>query len=200
MKKFGSIVSENGVPGFEGSRWALEPVPGLPTLYVGLSNASSHIPGFSILKKRYDGDVWWTFSKRERRSEHNDDIRRFREHCIRKALGTVRYVYVDFTAYGRRRLIDLLKYMLSEERKVCYYTGLERFLFVYGADTGVVFGISLSLLWYVGVEPRRVISLLKGCPSNEFVHGTSFISKDDRPLIGDDTHLVPVFYDIVKKT
>ena len=198
MKRIGNIVSEKQVKGFCGPLWGDEDDGTCPVLYVGMDNASEHIDGFSVLKKRY-GDTWWTFAKNERRAEYTDDIAAFRDYCLRKAMSSVRYVYIDFTKYRFGRNVALLRYMLSDERKHCFITRGGGFLFVYSESRSTVFGISLSLLWYVGIDPERVIRILKTQKSNVFVNGTSFAYKEYRAIINDEPHYIPVLHSMLSK-
>ena len=69
----------------------------LPTLIIGLQNAKKEINDFNILNKKYDNDMlWWTFSKTERRSDHDKDIIDFHNYCISNIVNNIKYYYINY--------------------------------------------------------------------------------------------------------
>ena len=162
----------------------------LPTLVVGIELARSIIPNFSILH-RGDGDLFWTFTKRERRSDNADDLSKFKRLCVRRYADTFRYDYVNFTCYPYSRMKKFINYINSDDNKMCFVTKDSRFIFIYSNRYKVVWGLSLSLCDYINVDRKKVLQKLRNNPNNHFVNGVSFADPDIRNIIGDDTHLIP---------
>jgi hypothetical protein len=162
----------------------------LPTLVVGIELAREIIPDFSILH-RGDGDLFWTFTKRERRSENADDLAKFKRLCVRRYADTFRYDYVSFTCYPYSRMKKFINYINGDDNKMCFVTKDSRFVFIFSSRYKVVWGLSLSLCDYINVDKKKVLQRLRSNPNNHFVNGVSFADPDIRNIIGDDTHLIP---------
>lgn len=163
--------------------------PSLPTLIVGMETASENIKDFSILK-RLEGDVWWTFSKRERRNEYVEDLKKFKCKVLFDYLSSVKYEYVNFTCYELSRLKKFIRYIDGEDEKTFFFTKESRFAFIYSAKYNRVWGLSLSLCDYIGVDRKKVIGRIKSNRHNRVMNGVSFADDDIRDVIGDNTHLI----------
>ena len=171
----------------------------LPTLIVGMDLAKSIVNDFSILS-RGDGNLRWTFTKRERRSENMEDLSKFKKYCIKSFSEQFRYQYVNFTCYPYSKLKNFINYINGKDSKMCFLTKDSRFLFIFSEKYRMVWGLSLSLCDYIGVDKKKVISKIKENTHNRFVNGISFADENMRSIIGDDTHLIPLLlYYFAKK-
>ena len=56
-----------------------------PTLIIGLKNAKLLIPNFSILEKKAQNNLFWTFYKNENMMDYTNDIQAFYNHVILNA-------------------------------------------------------------------------------------------------------------------
>ena len=163
---------------------------GLPTMIVGYEEAKKVIHGLDIYTKRY-GDVFWTFSKTERRCEYEDDMEGFFRYAVEKKLSDAKYVHVDILRYGLESLKKVVRFAKDRSKKIVFLTKGSSFMFVYSEKYNTVFGVSLSTCEYAGVPKQKVVKLLRNC---EFVHGTSFISPQIRKVVGFNTHYIPILY------
>lgn len=167
----------------------------LPTLYIGLNSAKKCIDNFSILQKHYkEQNCWWTFSKTERRNDYLNDIQKFQEDVILNALETVKYEYVDFIRYRRKRIINFIKYMYSNSDKICFLTRGSNFVFIYDVKLKTVFGLSLTLCEYVGLDKHKIINKIKSNNFNRFINNTVFLNSDVKRIIGNNTHYILPLY------
>ena len=87
MKKLGYIVSKRkikNVVDFVGLVNSVEDIedPTKPFIIIGLEEAKEIAPNFSILNKVLDTDVFWTFGKTERRTEHERDLENFYKYVL----------------------------------------------------------------------------------------------------------------------
>lgn len=199
MQKLANIVTRGKKDDFSGIYNVVNSCDGidvnLPTLYVGLNNAKKCIENFSILQKYYkEQNCWWTFSKTERRNDYFDDIEQFQETVILTTLSKIKYEYVNFLKYSKRRIVNFIKYIYSDSDKVCFLTRSGSFIFIYDVKLKIVFGLSLTLCEYVGVDKNKVISKIKSNKYNEFINNTSFLNSDVKHIIGNDTHYILPLY------
>lgn len=163
----------------------------LPTMIIGMDLAKSVIQDFSVLN-RGNGDLRWTFTKRERRYDNAEDLIRFKKYCIQKFTESYRYEYIPFTCYPYSRLKKLINYINGDDHKICFLTKDSRFIFIFSDKYKVVWGLSLSLCEYIGIDRKKVIGRIRNNPNNQFINGCSFADSDMRGIIGDNTHLIPL--------
>lgn len=167
----------------------------LPTLYIGLNSAKKCISNFSILQKHYkEQNCWWTFSKTERRNDYLCDVQKFQEDVILNALKDVKYKYVDFICYRRKRIVNFIKYVYSNSDKVCFITRGCNFIFIYDVKLKTVFGLSLALCEYVGIDKQKIVNKIKSNNFNHFINNTSFLNSDVKRIVGNNTHYILPLY------
>lgn len=168
----------------------------LPTLVIGLDNAKKYIKNFSILKKIYDNNMLqWTFTRRERRKEYNDDLNSFKEYCILKDVKNIKYSYIDIINYPLSRIKKMIKYINSYDVKYCFITKNSNFIFIYSKKYNTVWGLSLTLCEYIGIAKKKVIEKIRINPYNNIIKDITVISEDIRKKVGNNTHyLLPIYH------
>lgn len=193
QRKLGNIVdiNENNKydPMFNRVSSYSDIIESIPTLIIGMDSAKEILSDFSILN-RLNGDVWWTFSKKERRSDNVEDIRKFKEKVLKIYLSKVKYEYVNFTCYPIDKIKKFIRYMNGGDKKLCLLTKDSRFTFIYSEKYNTVWGLSLSLCDYIGICRKKVVKRIRENKNNIFMNGISFADGDIRKIIGDDTHLI----------
>lgn len=200
IKKLGNIVDVSQTSEYNsffnkvGSIDEIE--PSIPTLIIGMSLAKSIIPDFSMFnRKSQKTGYYWTFSKKERRKEYTDDLFEFKKNVIMSKVENVRYEYVNFPCYTLSKLINFIKYMNGSDRKICFLTKESSFVFIYTRKFGVVFGLSLSLCDYCGIDRKKVVSRLRSNKNNRFINGLGYLDSETRSIIGDNIHYILPLYD-----
>lgn len=194
VKKIGNIVTKskknifgdifNVVNSFDNI------IDGIPTLIIGFDDAKQYIEGFNVIDKQY-GDVWWTFKKTERRCEYEDDIIKFYNYAILHEMQKTKYVYVDLINFKYTSIKKMIKFLGDETKKYVFLTRNCNFMFVYSEIYNTVFGISLELCEYLGIDKQRVYKLLR---NHQYVNDTKFIGNDIRKVIGSNTHYILPLY------
>lgn len=196
MKKIGNIVTKGAKKNYNELFNVVASYDNIdnsiPTLIIGWENAQKYIPEVNILEKQYSlGDIWWTFSKTERRCEYEEDIIAFYEYCVKRALENVKYTYVDILKFKLNSIKKMINFAKNARGKIGFITRNSNFLFVYSEEYNTVFGISLSLCNYLGIEKKKVISLFK---HTFYIHDTSFIDNNIKRIIGYNTHYILPLY------
>lgn len=194
MKKLGNILTKskkntfgdifNVVNSFD------DLIEGIPTLIIGIDDAKQHIENFNIIDKRY-GDIWWTFTKTERRCEYEDDIIEFYNYAILHEMQKTKYVYVDLTNFSLNSIKKMINFLGDITKKYIFLTRNSHFMFVYSEKYNTVFGISLELCEYLGIKKQKVYKLIK---NGEYIHDTKFMSNEIRKVIGTNTHYILPLY------
>lgn len=193
----GCVISDKPLREFSSACWSREIVQGKPVLYVGLQRAADSIPGFDVSVMEYPGDVWWTYRKNENRKEYIRRTTLFKEVMVRRAVEDVSYEYIDYPCYSEGRRKSLMSYLISADPKICFVTRGSSFIFIHSPKYRKVWGLSLSLLDYIGENVSNFLVRLRSNPHNEFVVTAEFMTPDLRRIVGDDTHFIPILYGLI---
>lgn len=163
-----------------------EYVEGMPLLVVGIANAKARPEKFNILDKHLSKNVFWTFSKFENKSEHDEDIKRFNKDVIRLTSENVRYYYVNIFRVSYTQVKKIYSMLFSSSRRYIYISnGM-----LYFPQGNNVFGISLKIMEYCGMDHSSRVERLKndrGCTVLDEDSKFSFMLNGE---VGNNRHLV----------
>ena len=159
-----------------------------PTLIIGWNNVKSLYPKQSILDKRIDNKLFWTFDKNERKNEYEKDIKSFLKFVINDIESTIIYKFVNiltckFSTYKR-----LLNFIKNNNEKTIW---IENNSFIYIYFNNFVVGISLSDLEYANVDSNKIIELIKKNTCNHVFTDLSSISYSLINIIGNNKQIIP---------
>lgn len=142
----------------------------LPTLIIGYRKAKGMIDGFNILEKSYPSqNLYWTFTRHERRHEYETDIGKFYDMAVRMAIGDVTYRYVNPYQSRYNEIKQLLSFIKSGMRKTVMYDKNGGNMFIYDADRHVIYGVSLNACEFIGIDSSKVIWKIVTNPSNRLI-------------------------------
>lgn len=196
MRKIGNIVGLNKVKMSEFFNINTNIDKNLPILYVGMENGKKNIENFSLLKYEYGDNVFWTFSKREKRDIFVENVDKFISFCFKNYVDNIKYEYVNFICYGYNKIKKLLKYLKSKDLKYIFYTKESRFVFIYSPKYSIVWGISISLCEYIGINKSKIMSIINRNKCNVMTNNImeKYDIKDIMRMLPDDTHCIPIIY------
>jgi hypothetical protein len=162
----------------------------LPTLIIGLQNAKNIISDFNILKKRYDNDmIWWTFSKSERRVDHDSDIIEFHSYCILNITKNIKYININYINITYTKAKEYINYINNNNKKY-YFIDNNKFVFVYDTvnsnDCKQIYGFSLNTSAFFGISKAKIISLIENNPNNIKISNFYSLPNKIRGLVNDD--------------
>lgn len=134
-------------------------INGIPTLIIGWGNAKRLYPGADILDWKINDKTYWTFGKRERRSEYETRVEKFLEIAINELDNSVAYRYINVLTASKEEKNALFNKFINDSKKsvLKYYDML--YLTEYGYN--VVYGISLRDIDYEGKDRNCIINLIK---------------------------------------
>ena len=92
----------------------------IPTLIIGIDNASNTFKNFNILDKKIDcdGDIYWTFTKEERRQDYMEDLEKFITICYNNLISKIKYYYIDPIHSNRKTIRKILNKIKNSDRIV----------------------------------------------------------------------------------
>ena len=136
----------------------------IPTLIIGWSEVKLLYPNQDILNKQITENIRWTFSKREKRYQYEEDIDNFINEIANNLDKTVNYRFFNYILATQNKRDSFLSYVTSGHCSI-YYNN--KFMYIYNANDNITLGISLVDLEYAGVNVKEFIISLNG-PNNIF--------------------------------
>ena len=197
MKKLGYIVTDrkiNNVKDF------VEVVNDIsltdstkPVLLVGLENAKKNIENFSILNKKVNDNLFWTFKKTEKRVDFENDINYFYNYIIYNITRNIKYYYINILNLKYNKIKKLYNILFSNERKYIYISNN----MLYILYNGSVLGISISILEYIKIDTKKFFRKLYSNKNNIICTNASDCVKSIKAEIGNKKYVVPYFMSIL---
>ena len=147
-----------------------------PTIVVGKSLAESVYgrENVHIIDRRIADNVYWTYSKTEKRSEFEAGMARFESHILKSLRRSVRYGFFSIfrsTYTERKQVVRALCH--GKTGRAVYVTGNS--LYIYSGGDSVM-GISLDELSYVGINRDKVVGRLRSNRNNRLLFSDAFLS------------------------
>ena len=196
MKKIGYIVSKRKIKetmDFVGVVKDLEEIddPTKPFLVIGYNEAKSLVENFDILNKQLDEGVFWTFSKTEKRNDHERDINNFYNYIINNIYNNIKYYYINILniKYNKfKKLYNILLY--SSNKNYIYFS--KNMIYVFYDNKNII-GLSLDIINYIGLSSDKILNKLKTNKNNIIYTNDSFLSYKIKKLIINKKYLIPYF-------
>lgn len=166
-----------------------------PTLIIGWDEVKSiYGKNLSILEKKISDNIFWTFDKTERRNDYEKDINAFYCFILKNLIKSIKYKFINTITIKYSLAKRFINFINNDETKYIYIYN-NRFVFIY--CNGVVCGVSLDDLDYLGININKCIEKLKCNKNNHVVDNDSFLSIKLRRIIGDDKMIIPYLYSII---
>lgn len=199
MQKIANIVTDKKIKGISGFIDVKSPTDEIdytrPTLIVGWKNVISiyneNKP--SILNKKINDKLSWTFAREERRTDYERDINQFYKSIFDDISKRISYYYIDFTKLKISGLKKVLNFIYSPQIKYIYCHN-NSFIYIY-YDNKVI-GISLDILDYFNVEKSKIIRIIKSNKSNVFFDNDDFLSLQLKRILGNNKVIIPYLYSL----
>ena len=139
----------------------------LPTLIIGWDNAKEFISkDISILHKKINQKLFWTFSKKERKVDFEVDVEKFKELCFNNFGDNIPYVYLDLL-HGKKRINrKIIKKILSLNESVIYISN-KNMAYIYGEN--IIFGIDMNVIGYISDKHKKMLNKIKKLNNNVLV-------------------------------
>lgn len=159
----------------------------IPTLIIGWSLVKDLYPNQSILENKITDNIYWTFSKREKRYKYEDDLNKFIKLVLNHIEIKSNYIFYNYILSSYQRKNSFLDYIKNRPCSIYYNS---RFLYIYVISDGVTIGISLNDLNYIGIEPQFFIKKISSNPETIICSNLQCIDQDSYFLIKDNTKII----------
>lgn len=197
MQKLGYIISKTkikDVVGFVDVVKSYEEITDTtkPILIVGLEEAKKFKGGFSILNKKIDNNIFWTFKKTERRVDYEKDILEFYNHVLKENINNIAYKYINLLTLSKNKCKKMLLLLKNNEIKYIYISN--DMIYCYYNDS--VFGFSLSIAEYCGINKKKILKILN-CNNHIIIsYNDYFIDNNIKKLLNNKKYAIPYFMKI----
>lgn len=166
-----------------------------PTLIIGWEEVKSiYGNNISILEKKINENIFWTFDKTERRNDYEKDVNSFYYFIIKNLIKNIKYRFINIITINYSLAKRFIRFINNDEIKYIYIYD-NRFIFIY--CKGVVCGLSLDDLDYLNIDIKKCINIIKSNKNNNVIDNDLFLSIKLRRIIGDDKMIIPYLYSII---
>jgi hypothetical protein len=172
----------------------------IPTLIVGWSEVKQLFPNQDILNSKISDNIYWTFSKREKRYKYEQDITDFTTKVVNELNNKVKYCFFNYVLSPEDKRVRFINYVKSGNCSIYYNT---RFLYVFNSVDLKIIGVSLADLSYIGIDIEEFISSLV-VNGNIICDNLKCVDHASYNLIKDNTKIIAYLnylrnYDIYKE-
>lgn len=160
----------------------------IPTLIVGWDEMKKNFPEQNILNKKITENITWTFSKRERRYQYENDIQKFIINTIDNVNDKCNYHFFNYIIASNERKGNFLNYIKENTCSVYYNSN---FIYIYIIKDSITIGISLKDLSYIGINVNDFISSINLNKNNIICNNINDIGNKSLFLIKDNIKIIP---------
>ena len=198
MQKLGYIVTDRKINGVKEFVGVVDDIsladPTKPVLIVGIELAKKYINNFSILNKKVNDNLFWTFKKTEKRVDFENDINYFYNYIIYNISNNIDYYYINILKLRYNKIKKLYNILFSGNKKYIYISN--NMLYFLHNDKNV-FGISISILEFLNIDVKKIFKKLYSNENNIICTNMSNCVKSIKAEIGNKKYVVPYFMSIL---
>ena len=194
MQKLGTIVSKRAIKDVVGFVEVVKDMESIndstkPILVRGVEEAEKQGKEFSILNKRLDSNLFWTFGKTERRTDHERDIQNFYEYVLNKSIKNIKYYYINIFKLRYNKVKKLLDIIYNTNKKYIYINN--DIIYIY--YNNYILGISLTMTDYMGVDRKKIIRKLRQNKYNIVYYHNTFLDEKMKEIANKKQYILPYF-------
>lgn len=194
MQKLGAIVSKRAIKDVVGFVEVVKDIesvsdPTKPILVIGLEEAKKLGKEFSILNRKLDKNLFWTFGKTERRTDHERDIQKFYEYVLNNSINNIKYYYINIFNLRYNRVKNLINLLLNNNKKFIYINN--NIIYIY--CNNYILGISLTMTDYMGISREKIIKKLKKNTNNMVYFHSAFLDRQMKEISNKKNYILPYF-------
>lgn len=196
MQLLGYIVSEKQIKGVKGFVKLVDDISKAdltkPTLIIGFDLAKKIAGDISVLDRKINDKLFWTFKKTERRTDFENDLSIFYNNIINNIINNIKYYYINILNLKYNKLKILYNIIYSGNKKYIYISN-NMFYILY---KNAVMGISLNLLEYCSVDVKKHLKRLYNNKNTVICTNSSDCIKNVKSEIGNKEYVIPYFMSI----
>jgi len=197
MNKLGYIVTDRKISNVKEFVGVVDDIsladPTKPVLIVGIDLAKKYIDKFSILDKKVNDNLFWTFKKTENRVDFENDINYFYNYIIYNIYKNINYYYINILKLKYNKIKKLYNILFSTNKKYIYISNNIIYL-LYNKN---ILGISITILEYLKIDMKKFFKKLYSNENNVICTNASDCVKSIKSEIGNNKYAIPYFMSIL---
>ena len=146
----------------------------------------------SEVNKNIDKNIFWTYSKTERRIDYEKDILDFYNYILEENINNISYKYINMLTLTKNKCKNMLKLLNNDILKYIYISN--NMIYCYYND--IVFGFSLEISEYCGINKDKILKMLKSNSHVKISYNDYFIDNNIKKLINNKKYVIPYFMKI----
>lgn len=161
----------------------------IPTLIIGwdLSKRLFSDRKLSILEKKIDNNISWTFSKREKRIDFEKDLDFFVKNTFKSIEIRVKYKYINILTAKFSIIKKLIKKLTSNEMS-CIYIHKNAFIYIF-IDNKII-GIDFNFIDFLNIDRKKVYRILYS-NGNDLIFSYDFLPKEISNNLDNNYKIIP---------
>lgn len=168
-------------------------IQGIPTLVTSYEWVSKNYTDYDIYDKKLADNLYWTFSRTERRDIFALDVEDFITLVNLELVKKVEYIFLDLILFNKSKTKKIIKKIFSLEKKIAFKH--KDMVYIYG--DGLIFGIDLNMLSYMDVDIILVENKIKRICNVFLDNSEIFIEyKDNMERLNHSVKYIPYLYAI----
>jgi hypothetical protein len=197
MNKLGYIVTDRKISNVKEFVGVVDDIsladPTKPILIVGIDLAKKYIDNFSILDKKVNDNLFWTFKKTENRVDFESDLNYFYNYIIYNIYKNINYYYINILKLKYNKIKKLYNILFSTNKKYIYISNNIIYL-LYNKN---ILGISITILEYLKIDMKKFFRKLYSNEKNVICTNASDCVKSIKSEIGNNKYAIPYFMSIL---
>lgn len=167
----------------------------IPTLLIGKKELIAMGYELSVLNRQIDNNLYWTYTKMEKRNIHETDINSFYEIVFKKIYRDIKHTNISIYTMKYSMLRNIINILNAENLYKCIYIKKNHIYIYYNSN---IVSFSLDEIKYIGVDITKVMLLLTKSKNSEIITDDNFIKNEVKPYLKNKEYLTPYLYFIEK--
>ena len=163
-----------------------------PILIIGYKEAKLLYPNISILEKKISNNIFWTFSKNEKKYEYDKDIKWFYNYVIISAINNINYYYINIINLKYNQIKNIINILNNNIKKYIYINN--NIIYIY--YNNYILGLSLEMTDYAGFERNKILKYVKNSCNSVIKYSDAFLDLSLKKIINNKKYVIPYFMSI----
>lgn len=159
----------------------------LPTLIIGWGEVKKIYPEQNILEHQINENLYWTFSKREKRFKYELDLENFIKKVVFELNSKINYHFFNYILANHEKRLSFINYVNNGYCSIYYNS---RFLYIYNIKDNITIGISLNDLNYININIKNFIQSLITQNNNIICDNLKCIDENSLFLIKNNVKII----------
>ena len=166
--------------------------PTKPFIIIGMNEAKKLVDDFNALEKQLDEDVFWTFSKTERRVDYERDLENFYDYILYKNINNIKYYYINILNIKYNKIKKLINIINSKDKKYIYIS--KNMIYIYYNNN--ILGLSIKIMKYINLKIDKIIKKIRNNSNNIIYTNDYFLDERIKNMITNKKYVIPYFMSI----